>query len=377
LILFSGKNVRVCLIRWYRPQGAQPIPFRVLSLEEKWNEKRVLSVALSRGLPYKAYGFNNLGVGYMPAPPIETVTVNTDFGVAPLELLGKIFTFTFKPTPIGGRSVSLSGYLSVEFLPEILSLVWNLDDENPRRRGSYEPTPEYGIQLTATSMLPEFINHCFVVETHMAIPTRVSLRGSTDKPIISFDMEFFTPYLSWYTDMVNTQMLVEEMENPSYSGNLLTIRDIEIRFPTGLWADLLGLIYSFSLTVTKVINPVYTFPEAVDWEATYGTPTIPLVQGEWGSVAQSIKEGSIDMRLEIQSGIASDINLPTFQQLFGGTNIYYYTREYFPVDINFANLVLLRAAAMVSDLSTSISPDDTYMVRAVLRLSEPIAVFTP
>ena len=377
MILFSGKNVKVGLFRWYRLPGWHPIPFRILTIGERWKEKHVLGVALSWGLPYKAYGFNNLGVEYTPAPPIETATVNTDFGVAPLELLGKIFTFTFKPTPIGGRSISLSGYLSVEFLPEILSLVWNLDNGIPRRRMSYEPTPEYGIQLTATSMLPEFLHYCFVVETHMAIPTRVSIRGSADRPIVSFDMEFFTPYLSWYTDTINTRLLLDELEMPPYSDNLLTIRDIGISFPTGVWADLLGLIYSFNLTVTKAISPVYTFPEAADWGVMYGAPTIPLVQDEWGSVAQSIKEGLIDMRLEIQSGIASDINLPAFQQFFGGSNIYYYTREYFPVDINFANLVLLRAAAMVSELSTSISPDDTYMVRAVLRLSEPIAVFTP
>jgi hypothetical protein len=44
------------------------------------------------------------------------------------------------------------------------------------------------------------------------------------------------------------------------------------------------------------------------------------------------------------------------------------------VDINFANLVLLRAAAMVTDLSTSVSPDDAYMLRAALRLGEPIYV---
>jgi hypothetical protein len=137
---------------------------------------------------------------------------------------------------------------------------------------------------------------------------------------------------------------------------------------------LLGLVYGFSLSVTKTISPAYTFPETLDYGVTYAVPTFPLVADEWGSVAQSIKEGPVELRLELLCGLASDINLEVLQRLFGGTNIYYYTREYFFVDINFANLVMLRAAAMVTDLSASISPDDTYMVRAVLRLSEPIYV---
>jgi hypothetical protein len=353
LILFSGKNVKACIIRWL---AGGLVPFRMPITATK--ERRILAVAVSYGVPFKAYGFNNLGVGYLPAPPIESASVNTDFGVAPLELLGKVFGYTFKPIPIGGRSVSLSGSLSVEFLPEILSLVWNLDGGTPRRRLSREPTPEYGIQLTATSMLPEFAEYCFVVETHMAIPTRVSIQGSTDRPIISFSMDFYTPYLSWYTDRV-TVLPRYDLPVPPYSENLLTIRDIGISFPTGLWADLLGLVYGFSLSVTKSISPVYT---------------IPLVADEWGSVAQSIKEGPVELRLELLCGLASDINLEVFHRRFGGTNIYYYTREYFLVDINFANLVLLRAAAMVTDLSTSVSSDDAYMVRAVLRLVEPIYV---
>jgi hypothetical protein len=126
--------------------------------------------------------------------------------------------------------------------------------------------------------------------------------------------------------------------------------------------------------VTKTISPAYTFPETLDYGVTYAVPTFPLVADEWGSVAQSIKEGPVELRLEILCGLASDINLEVLQRLFGGTNIYYYTREYFFVDINFANLVMLRAAAMVTDLSASISPDDAYMVRAALRLSEPIYV---
>jgi hypothetical protein len=368
LILFSGKNVKACIIRWL---AGGLVPFRMPIIATK--ERRILAAAMSYGVPFKAYGYNNLGVGYLPAPPIESAAANTDFGVAPLELLGKVFSYTFKPTPIGGRSVSFSGSLSVEFLPEILSLVWNLDGETPRRRSSREPTPEYGIQLTATSMLPEFAEYCFVVETHMAIPTRVSIQGSTDRPIISFSMDFYTPYLSWYTDRV-TALPRYDLPVPPYSQNLLTIRDIGISFPTGLWADLLGLVYGFSLSVTKTISPVYTFPETLDFGVNYAVPTIPLVADEWGSVAQSIREGLVDLRLELLCGLASDINLEVFHRLFGGTNIYYYTREYFFVDINFANLVVLRAAAMVTDLSTSISPDDAYMVRAVLRLSEPIYV---
>jgi hypothetical protein len=343
---------------------------------EATKERRILATAINQGVPFKAYGFNNLGVEYSPAPPIEGASVSTDFGVAPLELLGKVFSYTFKPVPIGGRSISLSGFLSTEFLPEVLSLVWSAGESGGRtfrRRKSREATPEYGIQLIATSILPEFADYCFIVETHMAIPTRVTIQGSADKPIISFNTDFYTPYLSWYTDRIVLPP-VHNLPVPPYSSNLLTIRDIDIRFPTGLWADLLGLIYGFTLSVTKSISPVYTFPEVEDTEAGYGVPANPLVADEWGSVAQCIKEGLVDIRLELLCGLASDINLEVFQRLFGGTNIYQNTREYFLVDINFANLLMLRAAAMVTDLATSISPDDAYMVRATLRLSEPIHV---
>jgi hypothetical protein len=111
LILFSGKNVKACIIRWL---AGGLVPFRMPVIATK--ERRILAVAMSYGVPYKAYGYNNLGVEYLPAPPIESAAVNTDFGVAPLDLLGKVFAYTFKPAPIGGRSVSLSGSLSVEFL---------------------------------------------------------------------------------------------------------------------------------------------------------------------------------------------------------------------------------------------------------------------
>ena len=364
MILFSGRNIKVCIIRWLM---GGVIPFR-LPVTARW-EKRVLLGALSYGVPFRAYGFNNLGVDYLPAPPVEQVSVNTDFGIAPLELLGKVFAYTFKPTLIGGRSISLTGYMSLEFLPEILSLVWNLDGETPQRRYSREPTPEYGIQLTATSALPEFLDYCFVVEAHMAIPTRVSLRGSQDRPLISFDLDFFVPYTSWYTDR-----LAELPSAQVYSEQLFTIRDIQISSPSPYWGDLLGLIYGFSLTVTKAITPTYTFPESWDLGVGYGVPTLPYVADEWGSVAQCIKEGLVSIRLELVCGLASDINL-VLSERYGG-NIYYYTREYFPLEINFGGIVGLRAAAMVTDLSINPSPEGAAMLRASLQLSEPIYIIS-
>jgi hypothetical protein len=393
LILFSGKNVKVSIIRWLRT--AAPIPFRILqtdgSEEEKEEEshgrsqekeRRILRAALAYGNAYRVYGFNLLDLPYLPAPPIDGVTVSGDFGVAPLEILGKLFAFTFKPIPIGGRAISITGSLSKEFLPEVLSSVWNY--EAGGRRKSFEPAPEYGIQLVAVSMIPEFADRCFVVETHMAIPTRVRIQGSSggDKPIVSFNMDFLTPYLSWYTDVLPPPDESGSGESgsgksgavpaPLFSSDLLTIRDISIRFPTGIWADLLGLIYSFAFSLERTIAPAYTFPEVEDSEVNVsGARVRPLVADEWGSVAQSVKEGPIAMQLEIQAGLASDVNLEVFQL----TNIYNYVREQFPIDIVFSDVVTLRAMAMVESISTSIAPDETYMLRAILRLSEPINIF--
>lgn len=378
MILFSGKNVKISIIRWLRTPEARPIPFRILQAEEaksqggsQGKERRILRAALAYGNAYRVYGFNLLGLPYLPAPPIEGVTVSGDFGVAPLEILGKLFAFTFKPTPIGGRSISITGSLCKEFLPEVLSSVW--DAEGGGRRRSFEPAPEYGIQLVALSMIPDFVDRCFVVETHMAIPTRVRIQGSSggDKPILSFHMDFLTPYLSWYTDRTEVGVLSSAASTSLFSGNILTIRDISIRFPTGIWADLLGLVYAFSLSLERTIAPAYTFPGVEDSEVdVWGANVKPLVADEWGSVAQSVKEGPIAMQLELHSGLASDVNLQVFQL----TNIYNYTREYFPVDIVFSDVATLRATAMVSELSISLSPDETYMLRAVLRLSEPISI---
>jgi hypothetical protein len=377
LILFSGKNVKISLIRWLQTSGAAPIPFRILrageSEEAGGKERRILRAALSYGNAYRVYGFNLLGLPYLPAPPIEGVTVSGDFGVAPLEILGKLFAFTFKPIPIGGRSISITGSLCKEFLPEVLSSVWNA--EAGGRRRSFEPAPEYGIQLVALSMIPEFAGHCFVVETHMAIPTRVRIQGSSggDKPVLSFSMDFLTPYLSWYTDRAGIDALSSSAAAaPFFSSDLLTIRDISIRFPTGIWADLLGLVYTFAFSLERTISPAYTFPEVEDSEVdVWGAGVKPLVADEWGSVAQSVKEGPVSMQLELQAGLASDVNLEVFQL----TNIYNYVREQFPVDIVFSDVVTLRAMAMVESISTSITPDETYMLRAVLRMSEPISVF--
>jgi len=382
LILFSGKNVKVSIIRWLRT--ATPIPFRILQTDEsgegagshgrsQGKERRILRSALAYGNAYRVYGFNLLDLPYLPAPPIDGVTVSGDFGIAPLEILGKLFAFTFKPVPIGGRSISITGSLSKEFLPEVLSSVWN--DEAGGRRRSFESAPEYGIQLVALSMIPEFAGHCFVVETHMAIPTRVRIQGSSggDKPIVSFGMDFLTPYLSWYTDRTGIDVFSSSAAAASlFSSNLLTIRDISIRFPTGIWVDLLGLVYSFTFSLERTISPVYTFPEVEDSEvAVWGARVKPLVADEWGSVAQSVKEGPIAMQLELQAGLASDINLAVFQL----TNIYDYVREQFPIDIVFSDVVTLRAMAMVESISTSITPDESYLLRAVLRLSEPISIF--
>jgi hypothetical protein len=384
LILFSGKNVRVSIIRWLRAPGAVPIPFRIPHEEaaeprvesQGWGRKdRVLRAALSYGNAYRVYGFNLLGLPYLPAPPVESVAVSGDFGVAPLEILGKRFAFTFKPTPIGGRSISITGSLSKEFLPEVLSLVWNV--EAGRKRGSVEPVPEYGIQLVALSMIPEFAGHYFVVEAHMAIPTRVRIQGSSwgDKPIVSFSIDFLTPYLSWYTDMF--EIMEEHVSSlppitPLFSGNLLTIRDIEIRFPTGFWADLLGLVYSFSLSLEGTISPVYTFPEVEDLEVdVWGANVKPLVSGEWGAIAQSIRDGPIAMQLEIQSGISSDVNFTVFQL----ANIYNYMREPVSIEIVFSDVVTLQATAVVEGISTTVTPDETWLLRAVLRLGEPINIF--
>jgi hypothetical protein len=386
LILFSGKNVKVSIVRWLRT--ATPIPFRILQTGEsaegeeshgrsRGEERRILRAALAYGNAYRVYGFNLLGLPYLPAPPLDGVTVSGDFGVAPLEILGKLFAFTFKPTPIGGRSISITGSLSKEFLPEVLSSVWNA--ETGERRRSFEPAPEYGIQLVALSMIPEFAGRCFVVETHMAIPTRVRIQGSSggDRPIVSFTMDFLTPYLSWYTDVVPPSDESNSGESeaapiPLFSSDLLTIRDISIRFPTGIWTDLLGLVYAFSFSLERTIAPAYTFPEVEDSEVdVWGAHVKPLVANEWGSVAQSVKEGPIAMQLELQAGLASDVNLEVFQL----TNIYNYVREPFPIDIVFSDVVTLRAMAMVESISTSITPDETYMLRAVLRLSEPINIF--
>jgi hypothetical protein len=381
LILFSGKNVKVSIIRWLRT--ATPVPFRILQTDgseeeeshgrSQGKERRILRAALAYGNAYRVYGFNLLDLPYLPAPPIDGVTVSGDFGVAPLEILGKLFAFTFKPIPIGGRAISITGSLSKEFLPEVLSSVWNY--EAGRRRKSFEPAPEYGIQLVAVSMIPEFADRCFVVETHMAIPTRVRIQGSSggDKPIVSFNMDFLTPYLSWYTDRTGMGFLpFSAAPAPLFSSNLLTIRDISIRFPTGIWADLLGLVYSFAFSLERTIAPAYTFPEVEDSEVNVsGARVRPLVADEWGSVAQSVKEGPIAMQLELQAGLASDVNLEVFQL----TNIYNYVREQFPIDIVFSDVVTLRAMAMVESISTSIAPDETYMLRAILRLSEPINIF--
>jgi len=373
----------VSIIRWLRT--ATPIPFRILQADgseegkaeshgrSQRKERRILRAALAYGNAYRVYGFNLLDLPYLPAPPIEGVTVSGDFGIAPLEILGKLFAFTFKPVPIGGRAVSITGSLCKEFLPEVLSLVWNA--EAGRRRRSFEPAPEYGIQLVALSMIPEFADRCFVVETHMAIPTRVRIQGSSggDKPILSFSMDFLTPYLSWYTDRVEIDARPSSSAAASlFSSNLLTIRDISIRFPTGIWVDLLGLVYSFAFSLERTIAPVYTFPGVEDSEVNVsGARVKPLVADEWGSVAQSVKEGPIAMQLEIQAGLASDVNLEVFEL----TNIYNYVREYFPIDIVFSDVVTLRAMAMVESINTSIAPDETYMLRAVLRLSEPISIF--
>jgi hypothetical protein len=382
LILFSGKNIRVSIIRWSRTPT--PIPFRILQADgseeggreshggSQGKERRILRAALAYGNAYRVYGFNLLDLPYLPAPPIDGVTVSGDFGVAPLEILGKLFAFTFKPIPIGGRAISITGSLSKEFLPEVLSSVWNY--EAGGRRKSFEPAPEYGIQLVAVSMIPEFAGRCFVVETHMAIPTRVRIQGSSgDKPIVSFNVDFLTPYLSWYTDRTGMGFLpFSAAPAPLFSSNLLTIRDISIRFPTGIWADLLGLVYSFAFTLERTIAPAYTFPGVEDSEVNVsGTRVRPLVADEWGSVAQSVKEGPIAMQLELQAGLASDVNLEVFQL----TNIYNYVREQFPIDIVFSDVVTLRAMAMVESISTSIAPDETYMLRAILRLSEPINIF--
>jgi hypothetical protein len=390
LILFSGKNVKVSIIRWLRT--ATPIPFRILQTDgseeeeshgrSQGKERRILRAALAYGNAYRVYGFNLLDLPYLPAPPIDGVTVSGDFGVAPLEILGKLFAFTFKPIPIGGRAISITGSLSKEFLPEVLSSVWNY--EAGRRRKSFEPAPEYGIQLVAVSMIPEFADRCFVVETHMAIPTRVRIQGSSvgDKPIVSFNMDFLTPYLSWYTDVLPPPDESGSGGSGSggsgavpaflFSSDLLTIRDISIRFPTGIWTDLLGLIYSFAFSLERTIAPAYTFPEVEDSEVNVsGARVRPLVADEWGSVAQSVKEGPIAMQLELQAGLASDVNLEVFQL----TNIYNYVREQFPIDIVFSDVVTLRAMAMVESISTSIAPDETYMLRAILRLSEPINIF--
>jgi hypothetical protein len=367
-----------------RTAGAEPIPFRILRAGEsegaggsrggsRGKERRILRAALSYGNDHRVYGFNLLGLPYLPAPPVEGVTVSGDFGVAPLEILGKLFAFTFKPTPIGGRFISITGSLCKEFLPEVLSSVWNA--EAGGRRRSFEPAPEYGIQLVALSMIPEFVGHCFVVETHMAIPTRVRIQGSSggDRPVLSFSMDFLTPYLSWYTDRTEIGVLSSSAAAaPLFSSNLLTIRDISIRFPTGIWTDLLGLVYAFAFSLERTISPAYTFPGVEDSEVdVWGAGVKPLVADEWGSVAQSVKEGPVSMQLELQAGLASDVNLEVFQL----TNIYNYVREQFPIDVVFSDVVTLRAMAMVEGISTSITPDETYMLRAVLRMSEPISVF--
>jgi len=381
LILFSGKNVKVSIIRWLRT--TTPIPFRILQTDgsggeelhgrSQGKERQILRAALGYGNAYRVYGYNLLGLPYLPAPPIDGVTVSGDFGIAPLEILGKLFAFTFKPIPIGGRAISITGSLSKEFLPEVLSSVWNY--EAGGRRRSFEPAPEYGIQLIAFSMIPEFAGYCFVVETHVAIPARVRIQGSSggDKPIVSFSMDFLTPYLSWYTDKTGMGFpSFSAAPAPLFSSNLLTIRDVSIRFPTGIWADLLGLVYSFTFSLERTIAPAYTFPEVEDSEVDVsGARAKPLVADEWGSVAQSVREGPIAMQLELQAGLASDVNLEVFQL----TNIYNYVREQFPIDIVFSDVVTLRAMAMVEGISTSIAPDETYMLRAVLRLSEPIYIF--
>jgi hypothetical protein len=184
-------------------------------------------------------------------------------------------------------------------------------------------------------------------------------------------MDFLTPYLSWYTDRAEVGVSASPAA-PPFSSDLLTIRDISIRFPTGIWADLLGLVYAFSFSLERTISPVYTFPEVEDSEVNVGGASVkPLVADEWGSVAQSVKEGPVSMQLELQAGLASDVNLAVFQL----TNIYNYVREQFPIDIVFSDVVTLRAMAMVEGISTSIAPDETYMLRAVLRLSEPINFF--
>jgi hypothetical protein len=357
-----------------RRAGAEPVPFRILrtggSEGSQGKERRILHAALSYVSDYRVYGFNLLDLPYLPAPPIEGVTVSGDFGVAPLEILGKLFAFTFKPIPIGRRSISITGSLSKEFLPEVLSSVWNA--EAGRRRKSFERAPEYGIQLVALPMIPEFVGYCFVVETHVAIPARVRIQGSSgDRPVLSFSMDFLTPYLSWYTDRAEVGVPASSAAS-LFSSNLLTIRDISIRFPTGIWADLLGLVYAFTFSLERTISPVYTFPEVEDSEVNVGGASVkPLVVDEWGSVAQSVKEGPVSMQLELQAGLASDVNLAVFQL----TNIYNYVREQFPIDIVFSDVVTLRAMAMVESISTSIAPDETYMLRAVLRLSEPISIF--
>lgn len=376
MVVFSGKNFLVSFFRWPRG-GVKSFRSDYTYIHKQLIWETYQYYLTTFGERAVVFGFNDYGLEYLPAPPINSVTVNTEFGVAPYEAYGRIFAFDFKPAPIGGRNINVMGMVSSEFFADLLSLVVDIYGTMPfRRRRAAEATPEYGIQLTAVPLVPEYADYRFIIETDFAIPTQVTIRGDTNNPILTFDATYFTPYASWYY-VKALHSPTYDLPIPPYSFNIVNIRDIQVSIKSFHWTLFLDFIYGFNLTIRKSIETVYTHPFSYETEVGYPAITFPFTSYEWTSVTQSIKEGSVSINLSLTAGLPSDANLFLGSELGDFASIYNFTRLSFPVIIRFGNYWVLEATAQVVSLNTSLSPNNAFLIVANLILTDPIALYSP
>lgn len=376
MILLSGKNTFVGIIRWadysYHPLSSK-IPLRLPSFIRRNNPSLIQTLIEAGFTPQTAYGFISTAdsVFTVPAPPIHSATADISFGIEPHNLLGKIFPLDFRPTPIQNRTISLKGNLTTDFINELLSPVASFFEG--RRKHAWEPTPEYAIQLTTISHLQEFYDYAFVIEAHVALPQRIVIRAE-DGPFVTFEVTYFTPYSHWYYTRLSK---VPSYNETYYSPNVLTIRDVEISTSTGDWIEFLAFNYGFTLTISKEIFPVYTFPAVVETSGNWSSPSsyqFPLVEKEWGAVVQSVKEGGISITLDVTCYIPSDANLVLSADLFGGSNVSLYARQSFPLTIRLSPYHVIKANAQVSSITSSSALNELLRINAHIILTEPIEV---
>jgi len=370
MLLLSGKNSFICIMRWKEeqlPLVFEKVPFRL----PYWFSGRpnVIQLYLDAGMNVEiTYGFHILDVGatiQYPSPPVDSIMVNTTFGVEPNLMLGKIFSLDFRPSPIEGRNVVIRGKVTTEFLTELLYPLAVFTEY--RRRFAFEPTPIYGIQVVTVSHLPEFSEYVHVIEVPVAVPQRIVISADSNS-FVSFEVTYFTPYASWYISKLFGRRLPSWFD-PVYSENVYTIREVEVGFTKGSWWEILGFPYSFSFTANKEITPVYTFPAVAG--------NTPLVAREWGSVAQSIREGPFTLELDLTYHVSSDATLPLGYELLGalgGGHMFTYSRQSFPFTLRLSPFHLIEATAQVVSLTSTHISTDALRIAARILLAEPIGV---